>query len=407
MMKLFAHIVLGLLFLASCDSPRPKPQTPSADTKDKLTRYRAELALNDSTNLPFIFYRGETSITIQNGGEQITLRQNLRREDDSLEYLFPVYNSVLNMLCSKEECAGYFWDKDKGDTFRIKFVAEASDAPRFKQTDDACCSLKDQWEVIFRYDSDRPRHALGEFAENDSGYTGSIITPTGDYRFLQGVMNGRHLQMATFDGKFAYYFSAELIDKELKGHYYAGLSEAIPWRAQRNDTFALPDATGLTHLASGYDRVDFALPNQNGDTLRPEFGKVHLIQILGSWCPNCSDEAKVLESLYQKYGDDGLTVTGIAFEMRDDSAAGWKAIAKMKEDLGLSYPIVYAGKADPKNTSQVLPMLNRVMAYPTLIILNRRGEVHSIKTGFKGPGTSFFDQYIEDMERLINDLLYE
>lgn len=406
-MKVFAPIVLGILILASCESPRSKVETPSVETKDKLKRFRAELALNDSTRLPFIFYRGETSITILNGSEEISLRQNIRREDDTLEYLFPVYNSVLNMLCRDEQCAGYFWDKDKGDTFRIAFTAEASGGARFKQTEDACCSLKDEWEVIFRYDSDRPRHALGEFTENDSGYTGSIITPTGDYRYLQGVMNGRHLQMATFDGKFAYYFTAKLIDKELKGHYYAGLSEAIPWRAQRNDSFSLPDATGLTHLAEGYNRFDFALPNQNGETLRPEIGKVHLIQILGSWCPNCSDEAKVLESFYQTYGDDGLTVTGIAFEMRDDTAAGWKAIGKMKEDLGLSYPIVYAGKADPKNTSEVLPMLNRVMAYPTLFILNRRGEVHSIKTGFKGPGTSFFDRYVEDMETLINELLYE
>ena len=406
-MKVFAPFVLGVLILASCESPRPKIETPSVETKDKFKRFRAELALNDSTKLPFIFYRGETSITILNGGEEIILRQNIRREDDTLEYLFPVYNSVLNMLCSDEHCAGYFWYKDKGDTFRIDFTADVSDAPRFEQTKDACCSLKDEWEVIFRYDSDRPRHALGEFTENDSGYTGSIITPTGDYRYLQGVMNGRQLQMATFDGKFAYYFAAELVDKKLQGHYFAGLSEAIPWRAQRNDTFSLPDATGLTHLAEGYSRFDFALTDQNGDTLRPAIGKVHLIQILGSWCPNCSDEAKVLESFYQTYGDDGLTVTGIAFEMRDDSASGWKAISKMKEDLGLSYPIVYAGKADPKNTSEMLPMLNRVMAYPTLIVLNRRGEVHSIKTGFKGPGTSFFEQYVEDMEMLINELLYE
>ncbi len=398
-------LLLIFIFSSACEEPVIKSDTARVKA-DKQKRYRAILQLNDSTQLPFIFFRAENSIFIENSSDKIVLVRG-EREDDTLEWQFPVFNSVLCMQCENDSCSGYFWDKDKGEDYRIPLRAEVSDAPRFKQKEDACCSIKDNWEVILRYDGERPRHALGEFIENDSGYTGSIITPTGDYRFLQGIVSGRTLQLATFDGKFAYFFTAHLEDQELVGHYYAGRSEAIPWMARRNDTFALPDASGLTYLAPGYDRFDFSLTNRNGDTVRPDVGNVHLIQILGTWCPNCTDEAKVLEKWHQSYQSDGLSVTGIAFEMREDSAAGWKAIDKMKNDLGLTYPIVYGGKADPETTSQVFPMLNRVMAYPTLIVLDRKGDVQTIKTGFKGPGTSYFDAYVEETEALISDLLFE
>lgn len=398
-------LLTSIGIIGACGRPTTETETPYVKAEEQL-RYRAELQLNDSSSLPFIFYRSENTLFIENSSDDIVLKRN-ERDDDTLEWQFPVFNSILRMSCGNDECNGYFWDRDKGEDYRIPLTAKTSNAPRFTRSEKACCSIKDNWEVVLRYNGERPRHALGEFIENDSGYTGSIITPTGDYRFLQGIINGHTLELATFDGKFAYYFTAELKDQELVGHYYAGLSEAIPWLARRNDTFALPDASGLTYLQPGYDRFDFTLTKRNGDTVRPDIGNVHLIQILGSWCPNCTDEARVLEKWYQTYKNDGLTVTGIAFEMREDSAAGWRAIAKMKDDLELSYPIVYGGKADPETTSKVLPMLNKVMAYPTLIVLDRRGEVQTIKTGFKGPGTSYFDNYIHEMEGLLKELLYE
>lgn len=396
-------LVMGLLI--GCGHPNPETETTVRNAEDQ-TRYRAYLKLNDSTQLPFIFYLASNTLFIENSSDKIILGR-IDRDSDTTEWQFPVFNSVLRMHCENNTCSGYFWDKDKGEDYRIPLQATISDKPRFATTNDPCCSLKDKWEVILRYDGERPRHALGEFNKTDSGYTGSIITPTGDYRFLQGVLNGHNLELATFDGKFAYYFTAQLQDRELLGHYYAGLSEAIPWKAHRNDTFDLPDASNLTYLNPEHDRFNFAFTDANGDTLKPEIGNIHLIQILGTWCPNCTDEARVLQTWYDAYKDDGLAVTGLAFEMRQDSAAAWKAIKKMKADLGLSYPIAFAGQATAEATSEALPMLNKVMAYPTLIILDRRGDVRSIKTGFKGPGTSFFETYVEETEALITELLYE
>ena len=53
---------------------------------------------------------------------------------------------------------------------------------------------------------------------------------------------------------------------------------------------------------------------QSGKTLdqsSPQFaGKPLIVDIFGTWCPNCHDEAPVLEKLYQKYKDQGLADCG-------------------------------------------------------------------------------------------------
>ena len=43
-------------------------------------------------------------------------------------------------------------------------------------------------------------------------------------------------------------------------------------------------------------------------------GKVVVLAISGSWCPNCHDEAPFLEELYRQYRDQGLEVVALSFE---------------------------------------------------------------------------------------------
>ncbi|MBK8344453.1 MAG: hypothetical protein IPL12_14725 [Bacteroidetes bacterium] len=51
-------------------------------------------------------------------------------------------------------------------------------------------------------------------------------------------------------------------------------------------------------------------------------------------------------------------------------------------------------------------MLNKVLGFPTTIILNSNHEVVEIYTGFNGPATGdLFLQYQKEFEALLNSLL--
>ena len=80
----------------------------------------------------------------------------------------------------------------------------------------------------------------------------------------------------------------------------------------------------------------------------------------------------------------------------------------MKERFGVDYPVLLAGTNDKAEASKALPALNRVVAFPTTIFIDKKGKVRHIHTGFSGPGTGkYYDQYIGEYNRLIDKLLAE
>jgi hypothetical protein len=80
----------------------------------------------------------------------------------------------------------------------------------------------------------------------------------------------------------------------------------------------------------------------------------------------------------------------------------------MKDRLKISYPLVIAGTSDKEGASKTLPMLNQIIAFPTLIIIGKDGKVRHIHTGFSGPGTGiYYKQFQQRFNELINELLAE
>jgi len=56
--------------------------------------------------------------------------------------------------------------------------------------------------------------------------------------------------------------------------------------------------------------------------------------------------------------------------------------------------------------AKALPMLNKVISYPTAIFIDKKGKVREIHTGFSGPGTGEDDeQYKKETQELIEELL--
>ncbi len=159
--------------------------------------------------------------------------------------------------------------------------------------------------------------------------------------------------------------------KTLKGGFWSGASGYESWVAKFDADAKLPDPATLTYLKPGAKTLNVSFPEPNGKAVSltdPRFkNKVTVVQILGSWCPNCMDETNFLSPWYKRNKGRGVEVLGLAFERSPDMAVSGPKIERMKERFKIDYPVVLAGTNDKAQASRALPDLNAVVAFPTTI----------------------------------------
>jgi thiol-disulfide isomerase/thioredoxin len=295
---------------------------------------------------------------------------------------------------------------------RIPFVAHAGATPRFTASAPAG-DVGGHWEAHFSAGTSEAYPALGLFRQGADGrVTGTFGTETGDYRFLEGVMDGDTLRLSSFNGSQAFLFTAVLRNDSLHGIFSSGIHWSEPWLAVRNPSFRLRDPDSLTVLKEGHDMVQLRFPSLDGDSIATTddrySGKPLVVQIMGSWCANCVDEAVLLNELYERYHDAGLEVIAVAFEKHPDHQRALAGLERFRRTLDVDYPILYAGVASKENTRAQLPFLEHVMSYPTCIFIDRSGKVRKIHTGFYGPGTGvYYEAFKRDLEAFVQQLVAE
>lgn len=120
------------------------------------------------------------------------------------------------------------------------------------------------------------------------------------------------------------------------------------------------------------------------------------------------DESRFLAPWYKKNKDRGVEVIGLSYEKSTDTTFAYPKVKKMKERFGIDYEVLLAGTNNKDEASKTLPMLNKVIGFPTTIFIDKKGQVREIHTGFSGPGTGkYYDTFVSDFNRLIDKLLNE
>ena len=129
---------------------------------------------------------------------------------------------------------------------------------------------------------------------------------------------------------------------------------------------------------------------------------------MGTWCPNCVDETKFLSPFYDKYKPKGLEIIGLAFERTDDFDKAVSNVNRLKAKFQANYEFLITMKTGSQQASEALPMLNKVMAFPTTIYIDKKGDVRKIYTGFYGPATGEnYTKYIKETTAFVEKLLAE
>jgi thiol-disulfide isomerase/thioredoxin len=367
--------------------------------------------------LPFNFEikkseKDDVEIYLMNADERLLLDE-VHISGDSIDIGLHIFDANFKAIIKGDTLEGLFI-KNFAKDYRLPFRAIYGQSYRFakKNNDSSIPDFGGKYEVKFIHESDTTP-AIALFSQSGDSVSGTFLTPTGDYRYLQGSVVNDTLHLSTFDGNYAYLFSAvRQSDGTLRGKYYSGKTWMEDWIAQKNENATLPDAENLTYLKDGYDRIEFNFPDVNGNnvSLNDEKyrDKVVILQLFGTWCPNCMDETRFLAPWFKENKDRGIEIIGLAYERKADFSYASDRIKKMAEKLDVTYDFVIAGTEDKEKASETLPMLNKVIAFPTTIFIGKDGKVKKIHTGFTGPSTGvYYEQFQQHFNETINELLSE
>lgn len=376
----------------------------------------AELTAMDEEILPFNFKLTTTStgnhqMEIYNAQEVISVDE-IEIEKDSIWIKFPVFEGYIAGTFTENTIEGEFI-KESLDRI-VPFKATHGLSERFRNNNPSKENISGIWETDFAVDTDDPYKAKGIFIQQGDKVTGTYRTETGDYRYLDGVVSGDSLKVSAFDGAHAFVFTAKVTDSSMRGAFYSGNHSKELFTAKRNEVFELTSSDSLTFIKEGYNKFAFSFPDADGKLISLDDkrfkGKVVIVQIMGTWCPNCLDETKYYVDYLKKNPNSDLEFVALAFEYAKTKEGAFKSIKRMKDRIGVDYPILLAqfGSSNKVLAQEKLPMLNHVLSYPTSIFIDKKGDVRKIHTGFNGPATG--EKYMDfkkEFESFVKELLSE
>jgi thiol-disulfide isomerase/thioredoxin len=409
------HIYFGVMLLVAVTACTSKPEFRDG-------QWRAQLERKDGNNVVFNFEvrdsGGKKVLYMRNAGERIQV-DSVSIIGDSVLIRFPFFESQLRGALTADGNLEGVWIIHLADSFRaMPFKAFYGENYRFKGGSSAKgqASVDGRWAAVFRSSNGKDTvFRVGEFSQNGTDVTGTFLDAGGDLRYLEGIMDGDTMKLSTWDGStHAYYFTAlKRGDSLVGGKYYAGPVNYSTWTAVRDSSAHLEDEYSITKWKKD---MPFGFSFKDLDGRPVSFsdarfsGKVVLVQIMGSWCPNCLDETRFLSKFYDEYQNKGVEVVSLAYERSTDFDRSAKAVRLFQQGFGVKYPMLITGVtvSDPQKAAKTLPQLDDIVNFPTTIFVNKKGQIEKIHTGFSGPGTGeHYEEQKKEFYDEVNELLAE
>lgn len=403
----FFGLITAFSFFGKSTSILPK----AGNWRGEITSIGGLLPINFTVELE---KADKLIVKIQNGAEKVSYGEAHFR-NDSLIVPFDLYDSELALKPEGDSKLVGFWIKRRNGNVvgTLPVSAAHGSTERFLQLKPASVSVSGKWQTDFIGDDGKASPGVGVFEQQGNKVTGTFLRTSGDYRFMQGNVSGDSLFLSYFDGSAVYLLKSKInANKTLTGTFFSGFAGKRNIKAKLDPKASLPDLKTLTTLKSGAQTIQISLPTPTGElvSLSDERfkNKVVVVELLGSWCPNCLDESKYLAPFYKKNKAKGIEMLGIAFEYSSDIKVSGPKIENFKKRIGIEYPIVFAGQPNDETIAKVLPNLEKLNGYPTTFIIDKKGIVREIHTGFSGPGTGvYYTDWIHEFEKTIQKLLNE
>ena len=402
-----------LLSVSACNEPPSVDETPVL----RSGYWQASITLpggNIETGIE-ISSDGELyQASLVNGQERVRI-DDVSFSDGELLLRFPAFNNEIRATLADGKLQGELTIVRRfGETQVMPFSAMPGNENSQEDGEAPNHDMSGRWQVQFHEPDGAYTPSIGEFAQRGSRLFGTFLNPNGDHRFLAGHVRGNHFHLSTFDGAHAFIFSGEISEAGdiQNASFWSATSWHQYWSAVPNEDVELPDSYQRAFLNPGYETFEFEFPDPDGVTVsladEKYDGKVVLVTIAGTWCPNCNDEARMMVPLHKQYREQGLEVVALMFEHFEEHGVAAEQVRRFREKFDIEYDTLIAGISDKTEASRVLPALSAVLAFPTTIFIDRGGRVRRIHTGFSGPGTGEHYELLQrDFKDLITTLLAE
>jgi peroxiredoxin len=393
--------------------------TVTAQSALQTGAWRGDLLRSDGQVISFHFdIRSENKkpvLYVINANERMRV-DKLRFTKDSVFIEMPVFESSFKAKkISADRWEGVWIKGGSRKTQVMPFIAQSQRNLEAETIKTPVTDITGKWAITFTSGDSISKYAIGEWQQKGYTLRGTILTPTGDYRYLSGIVNGDSMKLSTFDGGHAFLFTAKINSNRqvTGGMFYSGAISAEPWIAEKNENATLPDVAAM-FVKDGEEKLNFRFRDLNKKWVSindPKFkNKVVIIQIMGSWCPNCMDETAFLSDYYNRNKKRGVEVIGLSYEYSTDFERSRKSIQKFKDRFNVQYTLLNTGVTvtDSLRTEKTLPQFTPIKSFPSTIFLDKKGRVAKIHTGFEGPGTGIhYEELKKEFEATVARLLAE
>ena len=370
--------------------------------------WRFELRATHGT-IPFVVHfkknQDKYSGVLHNGKEEIKLDE-VTIDKKSVTIPLQMYEMSLEMrLDSKDVMSGFLVRLNKSPKVKTPVMALHGEEERFpEEKSKPKIDLNGRWSVTLTDEQKKTEPGIIIFHQKGNDLNGSIMTPTGDYRYFSGFVSGQEFEAASFDGVYNYLFRGFVKEGKLTAKILANYKTTM--EGQKDNKAELPDAYKQTQVAA----LDFTFPDLSGKMVSlkdPKYqNKPVVITFFGSWCPNCIDEMNYLIPWYNKNKNRGIEIIALSFERSLSEAEAKKQLSKVQKKRNVPYALLLAGSTSADKPMEKIPGLKNFMSFPTTVFLNRKHEVVKVHAGFNGPSTGeFYEKWQTEFNQTINELL--
>lgn len=382
----------------------------NAEAKDLKAGPWKFILRTTNAEIPFIIdfkYNKKNKLTgvLHNGGETIKLKDITQNKG---EIIIPVSNYEVTLEMTPQEdntLSGSLVRNNKNPKVKMPVMAIHGVSERFKfKKEKPFIDLTGKWAFVMEDDEGKKSPGIGNFKQNGTILSGSILTPTGDYRYLEGYVNDDSFEAASFDGVYNYLFRGKVKDGKMEAAILSNSKTKIS--GQLDPKAELPNAYKQTEI----NELKFIFPDLKGQAVSLTHAKFKnkpvIVQIYGSWCPNCLDEMNYLIPWYKQNQKRGVEIIALAFERSLSVEDATRQLLKVQKKMKIPYTLLQAGSTSEDKPMDKIAGLKNFISFPTTIFLNRKHQVVKVHAGFSGPSTGeFFETWKKEFKQTTDELI--
>ena len=396
MIKYFIAIFLLILSFSSV----------AAKPKLKAGPWRFEMKATYAV-IPFVIdfkYEGKSLTgTLRNGKENIPLTGIVVKKN-MIEIPIQHYENELQLeLLTNDILRGKFVRLNKNPVVEVPVEGKRGGSDRYSgRFEKPTAKFNGTWAVTLKEEDGKEAKGIVILKQKKNKLHGTIMSPTGDYRYFEGYVNGEFFEAASFDGVYNYVFKGRIEKEKMEATILANWKTDVV--GVKDEKASLPDPYKQTQL----DKLSFTFPDINGKkvSLSDFKGKPVIVSFFGSWCPNCIDEMNYLVPWFKENQKRGIELIALSFERSLSQADARMQLTKTAKKLGMDFPVLLAGSTSEDKPMDKIPGLKNFISFPTTVYLNKNHEVVKIHAGFTGPSTGkFFEEWKKEFNHDVDELL--